>query len=193
MEKVLEIIDSIVEYLSSFGLIGGFLLTYIESILPILPLDVFIALNIMSFGHFPGLIISYIGSICGCMSVFLIFKYFIKDNFRKFVNKKDMRRLNHLMEIVDHIRFNSLAVLIAIPFTPAFLVNIAAGLSNISRRKYFLALLLGKPVMIYFCGYIGMNIFECLRNPLVLIKIFVVVGITYLVSKMIGKIFKVEV
>jgi len=193
MGKVLEIVDIIVEYLSSFGLIGGFLLTYIESILPILPLDVFIALNIMSFGHFTGLVISYIGSICGCMTVFLIFKYFIKDNFRKFVNKKDMRRLNHLMEMVDHIKFNSLAVLIAIPFTPAFLVNIAAGLSNIDRRKYFLALLLGKPVMIYFCGYIGMNIFECFRNPLVLIKIFVVVGITYLVSKMIGRIFKVEV
>jgi len=78
MGKVLEIVDIIVEYLSSFGLIGGFLLTYIESILPILPLDVFIALNIMSFGHFTGLVISYIGSICGCMTVFLIFKYFIK-------------------------------------------------------------------------------------------------------------------
>lgn len=193
MEKILEIVDIIVEYLTSFGYIGGFILTYVESILPILPLDIFIALNIMSFGHIQGLVVSYIGSICGCMSVFLMFKYFIKDNFRKFVNKKDMKRLNRLMSMIDNMSFNSLVVLIAIPFTPAFLVNIAAGLSDINRKKYFLALILGKPVMIYFCGYIGLNIFECLKNPFILIKILLVVGVTYLISKIVGKIFKIEV
>lgn len=193
MEKILKIVDIIVEYLTSFGYIGGFLLTYVESMLPILPLDIFIALNIMSFGHIQGLLVSYIGSICGCITVFLAFKYFIKDNFRKFVKRKDMKRLNRLMTMVDNMSFNALVVLIAIPFTPAFLVNIAAGLSNINLKKYFLAIIIGKPVMIYFCGYIGLNIFECLKNPLILIKILLVVGITYLISKIVSKIFKIEV
>ena len=50
---------------------------------------------------------------------------------------------------MTNIDFNTLVVIIAIPFTPAFLVNIAAGLSNIPIKKYIFALLIGKPFMIY--------------------------------------------
>lgn len=193
MEKILEIIDIVVNALASSGYIGGFFLVFLESMLPILPLDVFIALNIMSFGKVPGLVLSYFASLCGCMTVYFIFKYFIQDHFRNFVNKKDLKKLNKLIEIVDEVKLNVLVVLIAIPFTPAFLVNIAAGISKVSPKKYFLALLLGKPVMIYFGGYIGTNIFECFRNPMVLLEIILVTVVVYIISKFVGKVLKIEV
>lgn len=192
LDKLQIYLQIIVNYLLQVGLVGGFLLIVLESVIPALPLSVFIGLNIITFGKILGYVISYFGTIVGCMLSFITFRYILKNYLYKIFKEKTRIKIENLMKKMTNIDFNTLVVIIAIPFTPAFLVNIAAGLSNIPIKKYIFALLIGKPFMIYFWGYIGANLLESLKNPIILVKIIVIVLLAYLISKVVEKIINVE-
>ena len=192
LDKLQIYLQIIVDYLLQVGLVGGFLLIVLESIIPALPLSVFIGLNIITFGKILGYVRSYFGTIVGCMLSFITFRYILKNYLYKIFKEKTRIKIEDLMKKMTNIDFNTLVVIIAIPFTPAFLVNIAAGLSNIPIKKYIFALLIGKPFMIYFWGYIGANLLESLKNPIILVKIIVIVLLAYLISKVVEKIINVE-
>lgn len=192
LDKLQIYLQIIVDYLLQVGLVGGFLLIVLESVIPALPLSVFIGLNIITFGKILGYVISYFGTIVGCMLSFITFRYILKNYLYKIFKEKTRIKIENLMKKMTNIDFNTLVVIIAIPFTPAFLVNIAAGLSNIPIKKYIFALLIGKPFMIYFWGYIGANLLESLKNPIILVKIVVIILLAYLISKVVEKIINVE-
>lgn len=192
MDKLQELINIVTNYLQAMGPIGGFFLVLLESIFPVMPLAVFIGFNVLAYGNILGFIISWFATIVGCMLSFTLFRYVLKTLFYKMFKPKTQDKVEALMNKISDIDFNALVVLIALPFTPAFLVNIAAGLSHISWKKYFVALLIGKLSIIYFWGYVGENLLEGLQDPIVILKMIGVVIITYLISKIIEKIFKVE-
>lgn len=119
-----ELIDTFVTYsteiLMGFGPIAGVVLIILESILPMLPLSVFITLNMVSFGSFFGFIISWLSTIVGCMLSFILFRHFFQKKLERFIKRRDQQKLSNIMKIVSHIRFSNLVILIAIPFSPAF-------------------------------------------------------------------------
>lgn len=192
IDKIQVYINISVNYLQSVGIIGGFFLIVLESIIPALPLGVFVTLNMLSFGDFFGFVISWFGTICGCMLSYVAFRYFFRNIFYKMFKQKTKVKVENIMLRISKMDFNGLVVLLAMPFTPAFLINIAAGLANMPIRKYFFSLLIGKIAMVYFWGYVGTNLIESIKTPLILLKIVVIMGIAYLVSKVLEKIVKVE-
>lgn len=191
-----ELVDSFVTnvttWLVSFGPIAGVILILLESVLPMLPLSVFITLNMVSYGKFLGFIISWLATVTGCMSSFFLFRYFFQKKLYRFINKKDSEQLKKIMKAISTINFSNLVVLIALPFTPAFLVNIAGGVSKIKVKKFFLAILIGKIIMVYFWGYIGTSLLESLTDIMVLIKVVVLLLGAFIVSKIIEKKLKVR-
>ena len=52
------------------GLLLGMIIIILESIIPILPLAVFIAVNMILFGNFFGFILSWTSTIIGCLIMF---------------------------------------------------------------------------------------------------------------------------
>ena len=94
--------------------------------------------------------------------------------------------------LIDKMKMSSLALLVAIPFTPAFAINIAAGLSNIPKRKFIYAILIGKMFMVYFWGYIGTTLIESITHPIYLVKILLMLVMAFIVSKIVTKVLKVE-
>ena len=78
-EVIDNFITSMLTLLGSWGAILGCVFILIESILPILPLSVFITLNFMTFGSFWGFVISWVFTVVGCMFSFWILKGFIID------------------------------------------------------------------------------------------------------------------
>ena len=48
------------------------------------------------------------------------------------------------MKVVNRLKLEQLVLLMAIPFTPAFLVNIVAGLSSINKSKFLTAVFISK-------------------------------------------------
>ena len=192
MENIQLFVDELVNYMISFGPMGGFLLLVLEPFIAILPLGLVVGLNILSFGKVWGFLLSYFATITGCMLSFMIFRQFVKDKYIKWFSKKNQKKIEYWMHKLSDIKVTTLAVLFAIPLTPGFLINIAAGLSDISYRKYLMSLVIGKPAMLLFYGYVTVSLVESLTNPIILIRVAVLVLLTYIIGKIIEKIVKVD-
>ena len=169
-----------------FGILVSTLIIVFESILPLIPVGVFFALNCMILGKIPGLIFSYIGTIIGCMLSYLLVNNLLKERFTRMLNKR--KNGKRIINFVNSASITSLTVIMAIPFAPAFLINIAAGLSDkINRKTFLIALLIGKIFLIYFWGFIGVSLKDSISNPVVLLKIGIMIVIAYIASNIVNK------
>lgn len=189
MDNYNEVIINFLHSIGALGPIFACLLILIESILPFLPLAVFIGINFLSFGHLLGFLISWVFTIIGCIMSFMIFRKGFNEKFNLLI--KDRGRILTLMEKFGNISLGNLTLLIAVPFTPAFMINIAAGLSNMDFKKYVTALIIGKISLVYFWGYVSVNLLEALKNPIILVKIGCAVLISYIISKIVTKKFNI--
>ena len=182
-----DFINSMINYLGVAGPILGCVLIILESILPILPLCVFITLNCMTFGYIVGYIISWIFTCLGCLLSFKIFEKKFKNWFDK--NIRVINGANKIMKVVEKCSVSELAMIVAVPFTPAFLVNIAAGLSKMNVKKFMAGICIGKLFMVYFWAFIGTNLIQSLTNPIIIVKVIFMLIIAYVMSKIVTKKF----
>lgn len=187
LNTINDFINSMISYLGVAGPIMGCFLIVLESILPILPLCVFITLNCMTFGYIAGYIISWIFTCLGCLLSFKI----IEKGFKKWFDRKIrvMKGANRIMKVVEKCSVSELAMIVAVPFTPAFLVNIAAGLSKMNVKKFMTGICIGKLFMVYFWAFIGTNLIQSLTNPIIIIKVIFMLIIAYILSKIVTKKF----
>lgn len=194
MTEILNNIDSLINSIllgmGMFGPILASILIFIESILPILPLCVFITVNFLAFGNILGTIISWIFTVLGCLFSFYLFRNKIKNWFDGKIEKNE--QFKKVMKMIDKIKLEQLAVIIAVPFTPAFMINIAAGLSKIPTKKFVTALLIGKLFMVLFWGFVGTTLVQSLTNPVAFIKVVVLLLIAYIISKVVSKKFNLD-
>ena len=140
IDMINTFIDNTLQSLGVMGPIVGCFFITIESILPILPLFVFITLNFLAFGNILGFIISWFFTCLGCFLSFLLFRVKVQNYIYR---KLKMRGINldKGISVISNLKFEQLTTIIAMPFTPAFLVNIVAGLSKMSSKKFICALL----------------------------------------------------
>ena len=96
------------------------------------------------------------------------------------------------MNIVSNISFSKLVVIMAIPFTPAFSVNIGAGLSKMPYKKFLFAALISKISIVYFWGFVGTTFVESISDPTVLIKLGVLLIVAFILSKIVINKFDVD-
>lgn len=193
-DKMQQYIGQFIDFITNFvegnniflSVFFGVFAIVLESIIPALPLALFIAINIIAFGNFWGFIISWLSTVAGCT-----LSFFICRKFRGFVEKKfkNQEKVLGFINRVDEIKFSNLMLIIAMPFTPAFSINIAAGLSKMKYKKYLLALLISKTFIVYFWGYIGSTFLQNITDVDMLIQLGVIVAILFLISKMIMKKF----
>lgn len=187
LNTINDFINSMIAYLGVAGPIMGCILIILESILPILPLCVFITLNCMTFGYVAGYIISWIFTCLGCLLSFTI----IEKGFKNWFDRKirSMKGANKIMKVVEKCNVSELAMIVAVPFTPAFLVNIAAGLSKMDVKKFMAGICIGKLFMVYFWAFIGTNLIQSLTNPIIIVKVIFMLIIAYVLSKIVTKKF----
>lgn len=195
MEQVInQIIENLQQLVISsppyLGVLIGMFVIILESMLPMLPLAVFIALNMILFGNLAGFIMSWVATIIGCILMFIISRKYFSNFFER--KTKNSKRVRHLMNIINKMEFSTLVIITALPFTPAFLINIAAGLSKMSYKKFILNILISKIAVIYFWGYIGTTFLESLSDISVLVKLGIILGGTYILSKVIMKKNKID-
>lgn len=183
-------IKSITSYLQVFGIPFGCFLIILESIIPVLPLGVFVAFNMMAFGNFIGFIMSWICTIIGCLLSFWFFRNIISKKFGDKLNKSP--KIKKIINVVKNIKFSNLVLIVALPFSPAFLINIACGLANVDFKKFLVSLLIGKISIIYFWGFISKSLFESITDIKTLITISILLLISYLISKFVNKKLRIE-
>lgn len=159
-EKVFEILDKY----EQLGPLPGIFLPFIEALLPFLPLFVFVIANSLAYGLFKGFIYSWIGSVLGSITVFLIIR---KLGNKQFVIKiKNNKSVLKVTDWVEAHGFGPLFILLCFPFSPSSVINVVAGISRVSKLQFFLAVILGKSIMIFSMAYVGTSVTEFAKNPI---------------------------
>lgn len=181
MENIIELTQSY----RAFGPLIGFLLPFIEAFLPFLPLFVFVFANATAYGLWIGFLISWGGAVAGSYVVFLIIRKYGRARFMNFMTKHE--RVQRLIHWVERNGFGPLFLLLCFPFTPSALVNLVAGLSNISRHYYLLTLMAGKFVMVFMISYVGYDIRALFTQPIRTAVVIVVIILLYVIGKVLEK------
>lgn len=192
VETISYLIDFCTKFISDGGILFGFFIVFIECLIPVLPLSVFVALNVNAFGLLQGIIISWIAT---CMGSYLcyILCYKIGNKLKdKVIKRKLLEQVNSKVKSFKNISFTKLVLVITVPFTPSFLINIVCGYARVKRKKYLAALLIGKVFSMIFWGYIGKTLIESLTDVKALIYVAITLILAFIISKLVNKLLDVE-
>lgn len=193
LDFIMNIFDGIMSFIEYNGAVGAFVgcfLILIESIFPVLPLVAFITINFLVFGKLIGFLLSWLFTILGCIMSYLIFRKGFGNKFEKLTEDKEkLKKYKHLFK---NISVTELVLLIAMPFTPAFMVNIAAGLVKMDFKKYLVGLIIGKISLVYFWGFVGTSFIDSFKNPIILVKIVLLLLVSYIVTILVNKVLKIK-
>ena len=192
MNTINTIIDYSTNFISTGGVLFGSFLVFIECFIPMLPLSVFVALNVNAFGFFLGILISWLATSLGSFLCYLLFTFIDEKVTEKFFNKKTIRKIQKAIDKFDRITFSGLVLLITLPFTPSCLVNILCGLTRMKKDKFLASIIIGKLFSITFWGYIGKSIIESITDLNSIIFIICTLIIAYLISKIVNRKFEIE-
>lgn len=168
---------------TDFGPIAGILLVMIEAFIPILPLSVFVAMNVMAFGFWIGYLCSWIGNVAGSLVVFFLIKKYGMVRFNIKIQKSKKIR-NTFLWIKKH-GFMPIFILLTFPFTPSFLICGLSALAGINYKTFVYSIVFGKLIMILSLSFIGYNLSEFMSHP---IKSVVLISVTVGLS-LIARVF----
>ena len=183
IENISDFLETFLLSLGVFAPILACFLIVFESILPVLPLCVFITINFYFFGKFVGFLLSWIFTCIGCYLSYVLVKKGVKTIALDTAQKSGL--LQKTIKIIKNMDITNLILVIAIPFTPAFLINI-------DKKKFIISILIGKIFMVYFWGFIGVSLIESLKNPLIIIRVIILLIFAYILSIIAKKILKIN-
>lgn len=189
-----ELVTNIVNFIETSGLLGVvlscFILT-IESIIPVIPLLVFISVNYLILGPVWGFILSWTFTVLGSILSYWLFKHRYSNKFLE--KTKDDELVDKYVKVLRKISTGKMLLIVALPFTPAFAVNIAAGILKIDFKKFFTAIVFGKISLVLYSAYIGTTFVEGVSNPIVLLNLAVIIVLVYILYRIIKKVFKLNI
>ena len=185
--------DTIMNIINSLGVYGPLFASFLiicESIIPPLPLFVFITINFLAFGVFWGFVISWICTVIGCILSYLLVRKCL-SNF-VLIKIKDKTLLEKWVNYLKKMSLTQITVILSIPFTPAFMVNIAAGLVKMDIKKYIIALLISKVFLVYFWGFVGTSLVDSFHNPVSIVTVIVIILVSFIISNIIKKALNID-
>jgi uncharacterized membrane protein YdjX (TVP38/TMEM64 family) len=169
------------EQLADIGPLLPFLLAFLESFFPVLPLFVIVIFNVTVYGNVIGFLTSYIGNIAGSIFVFLFFRIYVRPTVEKYSDKHP--RIQQSLTWVSKQRPSVIFYLSAMPFTPSSLLNMFFGCSQFSKRSYMTAIAGGKFFMIAMMAFFGYSVLEISENPVFIAVSLIGLIIVYFISK----------
>ena len=185
-----SIVKVIIEYIQQFGIPFGCFIVILEAIVPALPLGVFIAFNMMAFGTIVGFIISWLSSIVGCIIAFTFFKRYVSKSLERKIEKHE--KLIKFKKALKNISFSNLVLIVALPFSPAFVINAACGLVKMDFKKFIVAIIIGKLSIIYFWGFVSKSLLQSVTDIKTILIVIALLLASYILSKLINRRLKIE-
>ena len=199
MEWLTNFINSLQDILVGLGILGVVLacfLMFCDSIVPFMPISVMLTILFYVYGNFWGLVIGYVFTCLGCfVSYELCSRYltkFIEKVIMPKLGEKKRTVLERLIHKISRFSTSTLTIALAIPFTPCSPMNVAAGVTKIDRKKFYVSVIASKWVMVYFWGYIGTSLLESIHNPWILLKVAIVIAGAWGISKLLSKVLKFD-
>ncbi len=156
-----DIIRGWVNKLGWFGPIAVCLAQVAQVILRFVPGGVTCAASVLIYGPLWGFVISYAGLRIGCVLVYVLVH---RDGIRIAERLAGRENLEKYWRWASGKKFDVIFLVTAIlPFFPDDLICVAASLTKISFKKYFIICLIGRPVGLIIYSLAGAGIFSWLN------------------------------
>lgn len=172
---------------ASYGPFAGIFLIMLEAFIPILPLSVFVTVNIMAYGFWQGYLYSWIGNTGGSMLVFYLIRRYSSESFKEKIQNN--RKIKNTFLWIKKYGFFPIFILLTFPFTPSFLICGLSALAGISYKTFAYAIIIGKLIMILSLSFIGYNLSEFVQHP---IKSMIFISITLLLSLIAKRVMRLN-
>lgn len=147
---VFESREDFVAYVHGFGrysVIIFLILQTLQLFLPLLPSAITVTAGVVLYGPVLGVFYNYVGISIGSILAFLIVRKYGEPALDKLVSEKKVRKYEHkLTHGKAFERF--FTTVIFTPFAPDNVVCYLAGLSDMTKKKVIIIILLGKPLSI---------------------------------------------
>jgi len=176
-----EDVLSWLDYISAYGPLPGIALTFVEALLPFLPLVVILVANANAYGMWQGFLLSWIGTTVGALVVFLFFRL-LGRRFSAILQRR-YPKTQAMFRWLHHRGFTPLLIAYSLPFTPSALVNAISGISTIPIRTYLLALALGKGLLVLIITFLGQDLGSLIRTPWKIVFILILFYIMWWLGK----------
>lgn len=187
MQSLSDILEFLTKLVADGGPLISCFLTIFLSILPIIPLGAMISLNTTAYGLLPGICLSYFSTLLGCYISYKIFYHLSDKISNKIFTKRFQKKIDKGIKKFQTLSLPNLTILMTLPFTPAYLMNILAGLTKYNQKKFAFAIIIGKIFMTIFWSCIGKSLIESLTDIKMLIALSIMITIAYIISKIISK------
>lgn len=172
--------EELIQLVKAGGPLIGIVLPIIEAFIPILPLVLFVTINVNVFGVVLGYLYSWIGN---CLGSFLLFFILKKIGGKKIEEKISKSKYSGALNKIKSKNSSILFLLYCFPFTPSFLISGASALANMSIKDFLVSLIPGKFIMLISLALIGMNIGAFFERPLRSVLFLVIIMlINYLIK-----------
>ncbi|MEQ2467771.1 TVP38/TMEM64 family protein [Niallia hominis] len=159
----------------SYALIVSLFIMIIQNSFTVIPLILVITLNFYSFGFFYGFLWSWLSSVIAAMIIFLAIRFWFQD----FVHSK-VKNHQDMLDKIEHKGMRYVIYGRVFPFFPTSILNIIAGVSNISLRPFTIGTAIGNFFYFFVLALIPYGVFSTNINPLALIIIVLLItGIFY--------------
>jgi uncharacterized membrane protein YdjX (TVP38/TMEM64 family) len=176
----MEYTDLFLKFVEQGGPLVGILLPILEAFVPILPLVGFVIINVGIFGFVWGYIYSWIGS---CIGSFLLFLFIKRVGAKKIDRKIEQSKYQGTLDKIREENFSVLFILYCFPFTPSFLISGTAALSNMNTKKFLVALIPAKLIMMVSLSFVGVNVKSFFKKPIKSVAFVVIIILFNLLCK----------
>ncbi|MDF2556209.1 MAG: hypothetical protein K0R71_37 [Bacillales bacterium] len=180
-----DFLHQVIHSYESLGLLYGLLLPFLDSFLGFLPLWVIVGVNVSVFGFWPGFLVSFVGSVLGTISLFLLLRKVGRNKVTNFLYRPNKK--HPVLDWIDHSGFGPVFILFCFPFTPSFFTNIFAAVSKIRTLPYICGITLGKLVMILIVSVIGHDIKSLIDHPVRTFYVLLAISALWYAGKIVEK------
>lgn len=177
MQDITELLDKY----EALGPLPGILFPFVEAFLPFLPIIVIIMGNAAAYGLWKGFLFSWLGIVAGSICIFALTRRFGRS-FSAYIHRKYPRG-RAMFEWMERKGFSPIFIMACFPFTPSFLLNVFAGLTQVSTGSFVLAIVLGKAFNVFLISLVGSDIFSIFYHPWKLIFVISLFSLIWVIGR----------
>ena len=153
--------DAVLQFFEQYPQLAigaSLLLSILLAVVGVLPSFFITAANILFFGFWPGVALSFLGEALGAVVAFYLYRKGFKQEASERLKK--YKRINQLLEAENKEAFWLVLSLRLIPFVPSGLVTFAAAVGRVNWLTFVISSSLGKLPALLLEGYAVFQVTE---------------------------------
>lgn len=176
-------VEGFVAYARSFGPVmplAVFIITILQAMIPIIPFVILCIANGLLFGLTEGVLLTWVGTLTGATIMFVLSRKMGYEWAAKKYMSANLRKINRMEGLKGFLLILALRFL---PYFPAPLINVSAGVSRIHYLWFLLASAIGKLPFVIGYTLLGYSLLHSKNYTLGAALMAALIVIPYLIMR----------